>query len=235
MTSKLSPVLLSLMLICLTIGCARATEYTIDYILQNGHTIQGVVTVRGTVANSRVVTPTPGSLIKGEYDLTDTKTSASIHVMTTIDPPPIGVERTVTATVNASETSILLYETGQTAAGGMPKYLYAVLGGLVLVAIVLIVLLLRKPKANVQNAPEIRPNESPLPVTPPPAPAPAIIEPRPSVIQPQPSITPGKICTRCNKSYSADAQWCEDAAKPSPPSRATSGAISTCAGCPRHA
>jgi pSer/pThr/pTyr-binding forkhead associated (FHA) protein len=216
MKLKVSIIVLLFTLFGLAMSCAQATEYPIDYILLRGKTLQSSVTTHGMVSNSTAAAASPTSNIKGEYDLTDPQTSASIHVLTTSDPPPNGIERKVTATIDASGDKPRLIESGIE----IPWYLFAALGGLLLIAIVLIIVLVKKPSGSSSPSaagPQL--NASPIsPARPLPS-GPTIQQ---SVISSPPPAPPvrasavlaEKICAKCRKVNTPDAQWCEECGEP---------------------
>ena len=198
MRTALAGVVLLVMLVCMTTE-VQAAEYPVNYVLGNGAALANkAVTVRGVTANSQAVTPTPLSDIRGEYDLTDK--SGTIHVRTTQDPPPNGIARTVNAVVDGTGTVPILNETGGMA-GGIPLWaLVGVLAALVVLAVVLVLLLVRKPssaavgdrsKANVG----------------PPIVGPTINAPNEASRMPSAAA---KQCPKCGRRYGPEDSYCED-------------------------
>jgi uncharacterized OB-fold protein len=189
-----------LFLVCcaITTNAIAADEVSIGILLQNGEEFKDkVVTVHGTVTHSEAASEDDSTLsrVKGSYDLSDGK-GKSIKVITMHAPPPLGVERVARGKVTTKYgTDPVLIETG-----GPPIswYLIAALGGLAIVAIVLVALIVKKPASKtipVKATVKAQPSE------------PSIVSPTPTV-RPQASIS-GR-CPKCGHENTPDSQWCEE-------------------------
>ena len=183
-------VVVLLLTLAAVIGCAQAaTQMRVSDIL--GDTAapprySGQVTVQGIVSNATTVPPATWSNIKGEYDLTD-QYGGVIHVRTPKLPPAQGVKLTVTGTIDRLKTPFELVE--------IPifPWLWIALGVLGLLAIILVVLLLRKDRASVLA--ETAPAWGPTPV------------PTPAPFTPTPGLK--KACPSCAAANEATAAFCE--------------------------
>lgn len=192
------------MLIGLTVSSAQAARYSINDVVRKAKTITGPVTVRGTVVNS-VAIKEEFSSFKGQYDITDPDTSESVHVMSMSNPPANGVEKTVSGKLNIKDPLKPVLIEGSTGLFGtdIPWYLFAALGGLVLIAVVLIVLITRKPAPSSDMVADAFLSGPPIQPT---MPAPRIE----AFIAPIPVVPAIKICSKCQKVNTADSQWCEE-------------------------
>lgn len=169
----------------------------ISSVIQNpGEWANKPVTVAGVVSNSQAVTPNPMDEppIKGEFDLTDK--SGVIHIRTVDNPPANGIKLSVTGTVDASTDPPIIMQTdiGGVFDGNWP--LIVALAVLVVMAIVLVVMLARKPQSKRQSISS--PKSTPQGIQGPP---------------PVHSIKPSIICPSCGSRNDADAKHCEGCGK----------------------
>jgi len=199
---------------------ARAVEYSIDYVVQKAQTLQNTeVTVKGLVANAQVHTPANAlDKVKGEYDLSD-ESGATIHVKTLGKLPANGEEHTVTGQLNASGGAIFVLEKD-----GPPidPKLIAALAVLVILAVVLIIQLTKKPKSRVAG--QVAPAGTAANAGVPPIMNPTVSAT--SSAPPAPTVAPvGKICPKCRAQNDADSNFCASCREPlgaAPTSRPTS-------------
>jgi len=176
---------------------AVAAVYPVSYVLQNSEQLANKrVTIEGAVSNSTVVTPEPPENLRGEYDLSDQ--TGTIHVKTRRKPPPNGDWRKVSGVLDASGATPLLIETG-----GIPLWaLITALGVLVIVAVVLVVLIARKPRGTAR-AEAVRAPSATVPASAPPAPAPATSTAGPPI-----------VCPKCQSANDPDANFCQNCREP---------------------
>ena len=164
------------------------------------------VSFHGYVTNSMVPTgDSPLSEIKGEYDLTD-NSGQTIHVKSKSNPPANGVTRTVRGTLEfpAKALPVLMEKNGLF--GAIPP-LYIALSVLVLLAIVLVILIFRKPAPAVLMAGVAGMTASAQ-----------FAASGPPIVSPAPTGTRdsgiGATCPRCGVKNSPDANFCEGCREP---------------------
>jgi hypothetical protein len=179
--------LLCFAVLLLAVTCSYADKSPIDVVI--GHVrdmANKPVTVSGVVSNSTVVQPNPTDdvEIKGEFDLTDK--SGTIHVRTTGDPPANGIKLSVTGTLDASTDPPMIVQTGRP--DQQRLLIYAALGLLVVLAIVLVVLLAKKPNRDPKR-PVVVPLSPPKPIQ---------------------TASTGVECPSCHSRNPSDAKFCEN-------------------------
>jgi len=189
----------------LAVGAAYGEQYPkfpIDYVTSRGDRLVNTgVTVEGIVSQSTVVEPKGMSNIRGEYVLTDD--SGMIPVKSTTEPPANGKRLTVRGLVRRGDTgAFFLLQEASPPFWPYPG-LYVVLGILVVLAVVLVVLLTKKPSPKRQLAAA---HVGPVVQT-----EPGIVTEPP--IRPVPPAS-GIRCPKCDARNAADARFCEQCRAP---------------------
>jgi len=191
--------LIMILLLCAVVFPSSAIasyKVPIDILLLKPEGFKGKkIIVEGKVANSAVIED-KRSALKGEFDLTDG--TASIHILTTILPPPNGKKVTVQGELDTeSYSNPVIF--------GSVVWLsiwvwIASLGGLAIVAGVLLGIILKKPTARLDAITNRRANAGSS------VREPEIVHPNP----PSGDRAPAGTCPKCNHANTPDAQWCED-------------------------